>query len=244
MLFYSQLYSFYQLRMTKRNGVFIFLIVLIIHVAGIYIGNYTIEAVTKPLLLIILTVYFIVNTNSFSSGLKKWMLSALFFSWIGDLLLMFVKNNSAFFVAGLFSFLIAHVAYIFFFHAVRVKENIKGNIFLLLPVLIYYAILMTILSPWLGNMKLPVRIYGVVICFMLMLALHMLYIQNKKAGIWMVSGAVLFVISDSVLAVNKFYNPVKDAGIIIMTTYGIAQMLITHGAIKYITGKDKESRPP
>ena len=122
--------------------------------------------------------------------------------------------------------------------------DVKCKIFLLLPVLVYYAILMTVLSPWLGDMKLPVRVYGVVICFMLMLALHMPYIQDKKAGLLMMSGALLFVLSDSVLAMNKFYKPFKEADIIIMITYGIAQLSIVQGAIKYIVIKGKKSRQP
>ncbi len=196
------------------------------------------------MLLIILAVYFILSTNAVSSNLKKWITGALFFSWVGDILLLFVNNNAGFFLAGLSSFLIAHVCYIFFFHLVRMQENVRGKIFLLLPVLIYYVILMMMLSPSLGDMKLAVRIYGVVICFMLMLALHMLYIKDKIAGLMLMDGALLFVISDSVLAMNKFYSPFKGAGIIIMLTYGIAQLLITQGAIRYIVIKDKESRQP
>ena len=88
-------------------------------------------------------------------------------------------------------------------------------------------------------MKLPVRIYGVFICFMLMLAMHMPYIKDKKAGLLMITGALLFVISDSVLAINKFYNEFNGAGIVIMLTYGIAQLLIVEGATNYIVRQDK-----
>lgn len=225
--------------MKKQGGGFIFLFVLIIHVVGLCTGSRTTEIITKPLLLIVLIAYFIISTNSFSSGLKKWILGALFFSWIGDVLLLFVEDNPAFFLAGLSSFLLAHLFYIFFFHIVRIQENVRGKIFLLLPVLFYYAILMIILSPRLGDMKLPVRIYGIVICFMLMLALHMRYIKYSKAGLLMMTGACLFVVSDSVLAINKFYSPFKYAGVIIMLTYGVAQWLITRGAIEYISERIK-----
>ncbi|MEJ0102592.1 MAG: lysoplasmalogenase family protein [Bacteroidota bacterium] len=71
------------------------------------------------------------------------------------------------------------------------------------------------------------------ICFMLMLALHMLYSKHRKAGLKMAAGALLFVLSDTVLAVNKFYYPFMEAGIIIMATYGVAQLLIVQGAIEY-----------
>ena len=220
--------------MRNISLVFIFLLVLIVHIAGIYAGNEMVERITKPLLVMILAVYFIWNTGSISTGLKKWILPALFFSWTGDILLMFVADNASFFLAGLVAFLIAHIFYIFFFHAVRVGENIKGKVFLLVLVFIYYAVLMTVLSPGLGSMKLPVRIYGVFICFMLMLALHALYSKYRQAGLKMAAGALLFVLSDTVLAINKFYYPFMEAGIIIMITYSAAQLLIVQGAIEYI----------
>ena len=67
----------------------------------------------------------------------------------------------------------------------------------------------------------------------------MFFIKNKKAGKLMMIGALLFVISDSVLAVNKFYSSFMEAGMIIMFTYGIAQLLIVQGAIEYIS-RDKK----
>jgi uncharacterized membrane protein YhhN len=191
-------------------------------------------------LLIILGVYFLFETNKFISAQKKWILLALFFSWTGDVLLIFQENKSIFFLLGLSAFLIAHIFYIFFFHSIRVIENIKSNLWLLVVVVIYYAVLITLLSPHLGDMKLPVRIYGIVISFMFMLAMHMLYIKNKVTGRWMMIGALLFVLSDSTLAINKFYQSFEAAGILIMLTYGLAQLFIIEGAIRYITSKYKE----
>jgi len=164
----------------------------------------------------------------------------LLFSLLGDILLLFVAKNDIFFLLGLASFLIAHIFYIIFFHHVRVREKIKGKPWLSVSVLIYYAFLIAFLSPHLGDMRIPVLVYGVVISFMLMLALHMLFLKNKTAGQWMMAGALLFVISDSVLAVNKFYQPFEGAAVIIMLTYGLAQLFIVKGAIRYINSRDKE----
>ena len=69
-----------------------------------------------------------------------------------------------------------------FFHFVRIKEDVKGRWFLLLIVAMYYVVIIFILSPHLGDMRLPVRIYAVVISFMFMLAMHMLFIKNRIAG--------------------------------------------------------------
>ena len=69
---------------------------------------------------------------------------------------------------------------------------------------------------------------------MLAFALHMLVMKYKNAAMIMMIGAVLFIISDSVLAINKFYKPFEGAGIVIMLTYAFAQLLIVAGIIKYI----------
>ena len=105
---------------------------------------------------------------------------------------------------------------------------------MLVVVVIYYAVLINWLSPYLADMKIPVMMYGIVISFMFMLAMHMLVIKNKTAGKWMMPGALLFVISDSLLAINKFYLSFDGAGILIMLTYGMAQLFIVEGASRYI----------
>ena len=192
------------------------------------------------MIVIWLLLYFLSQIVSINSGLKKWILAALFFSWTGDFLLLFQQNNSVFFLLGLSAFLIAHIFYIIFFNRVRVNESVRGNVWLLLIVVIYYSSLISLLYSHLGGMKLPVLVYGIVISWMFMLAMHMLFIKNKTAGKWMMTGALLFVISDSLLAVNKFYQPFAIAGVVIMLSYGLAQLFIVEGAIKYITSVDKK----
>jgi uncharacterized membrane protein YhhN len=226
--------------MKKTYWIFLFGLVLCANITGIQLQNEMIGYISKPLLMIVLIAYFISQTRTIPSGLHPWVLAALFFSWVGDILLMFQPKNELFFILGLSAFLLAHIFYIIFFHKIRLQEGIRSNAWFLLIVVVYYAILISILGPYLGKMKLPVRVYGIVISFMFMLAMHMLYVKNKKPGRWMMGGALLFVISDSLLAINKFYQPVPFAGISIILTYGLAQLFITEGAISYIqTGKSR-----
>lgn len=222
--------------MKKSYWVIFFLAVLAANLADRQFNSGQLEYFFKPLLIPLLAGYFISQTNQIGTGLKKWLLMALFFSWAGDVLLMFEPKDKIFFLLGLSSFLLAHIFYIVFFHMIRVREEVKGNPLLLVIVVIYYATLITLLSPYLGDMKIPVMIYGIVISFMFMLAMHMLFIKNKEAGKWMMWGALLFVISDSLLAINKFYLSFEGAGIFIMLTYGLAQLFIVEGAVKYIRG--------
>jgi uncharacterized membrane protein YhhN len=220
--------------MKNKSWLYIFLLVLLADLICIQIQNNELQYVFKSLIIPVLASYFVSQTRTITTALKKWILLALFFSWAGDIILMFQDKQELFFLLGLGSFLLAHVFYIVFFHNIRVKENVKSNILLLLPVVIYYAFLISWLSPYLGDKKIPVRIYGIVISFMLLLALHMMFIKNKTAGRLMLFGALLFVISDSILAINKFYESFEAAGILIMLSYGLAQLFIVQGAIKYI----------
>lgn len=222
--------------MKKNTWLILFLLSLVVNIAGAFIPGYWAQTISKPLLMPVLALYFVSELKGYQNELKKWILLALFFSWGGDVLLMFQEKQSVFFLLGLSSFLLAHIFYIVFFHKVRLQESIKGNPWLLIIVVIYYAALISWLSPYLGDMKMPVRIYGIVISFMLMLAMHMLFLRNKAAGYWMMAGALLFVVSDSVLAINKFYQAFELAGVVIMLTYGLAQLFIIKGAVKYIRG--------
>lgn len=220
--------------MKKQIWVLAFLAALLTDIAGIQTGNELLQWISKPLILPFLFLYFYSEINTVQSPLKKWVYLALFFSWCGDVLLMFQGKNELFFLLGLSAFLLAHIFYILFFHFVRLREKIAGNAWFLLAVIIYYSVLMIWLSPFLGQFTIPVRVYGVVISIMLMMAMHMTALRAKKTGWLMLAGAALFVLSDSVLAVNKFYQAFDAAGLVIMLTYGAAQLYIVKGAIEYL----------
>jgi len=226
--------------MKKRFWILLFAVVLTGDIMGIQMGDTLLQTIFKPLIIPVLIGYFAAQVKMVTKGLAKWILIALIFSLLGDILLMYQEKKPVFFLLGLSSFLIAHIFYIIFFNAIWLTQKIKNNSLIVAVVLVYYAVFMILLLPYLGDMKLPVMIYGLVISYMLMMAMNMLFIKNKKAGQWMVTGASLFVLSDSMLAINKFYQPFEAASVLIMLTYGLAQLFIVEGAIRYITSTDKE----
>lgn len=227
--------------MNKNYWIALFAIALTANIIGILVSDETVQWISKPLIVISLAGYFITTTLISISRLRKWILLALIFSWVGDVLLMFQSEKEIFFLLGLSSFLLAHIFYIQFFNRIRTREKLAVKWSLLLIAALYYAILITILFPYLGDMKWPVCIYGIVISCMFMLAMHMPYIKNRKIGSLMMTGALLFVISDSVLAINIFYQPLEILGAItIILTYGLAQYLIVEGAVRHLTSKFKE----
>jgi uncharacterized membrane protein YhhN len=215
----------------KRNhwGI-VFFVVLGVHLLSLAMDWLVTGMITKALLMPVLAVY-VISAGRMDAKLRTFILLALLFSWGGDVLLMFQSRDSLFFLLGLASFLVAHLFYIFFFHQVRQREKLKSRLWTLLVVAVYYSVLIAVLNPWLGELRLPVRIYGLVISFMLLLALHMFYLQNKRAGKFLAAGAILFVLSDSILAINKFLQPVPAAGVLIMLTYGLAQFFIVYGVV-------------
>ncbi len=217
---------------------YIFLALLSFHIAAISMGRGDWQMYSKPLLIPSLIVYYFLMGAGRQEG--RWVLPALVFSWLGDVLLMFQADDDIFFLLGLSSFLLAHIFYIIFFSLVRKGAGVKSRRSLLLLVAAYFAALITFLYPYLGEMRMPVVVYGIVISFMLLLALHVRNIRQRNAGVLMAGGAVLFVLSDSVLAVNKFYQPFVPAPEIIMLTYGLAQLFIVEGAIRY-AGEQRKS---
>ena len=86
-------------------------------------------------------------------------------------------------------------------------------------------------------MRLPVIVYETAMIAMLAGAVSRIGKVNRISYIMVLAGAILFIISDSVLAINKFVQPVSLSTLIIMVTYIAAQWLITIGYVKQSTGK-------
>jgi len=81
-------------------------------------------------------------------------------------------------------------------------------------------------------MSIPVSIYVLAISSMVLSAVNRLQWAGEKSGPWVLMGALSFLLSDALLAVNKFVDPVPLAGLWIMLTYITAQYLIVKGCSK------------
>lgn len=227
--------------MNKKIWIAIYLGALAVDLIAVYSNFDTVRYVTKPLLMPLLVGYFITNTITTVSPLKKWIILALALSWAGDVLLMFEPYDEFFFISGLIAFLLAHVCYIIFFNRITKFHGVHTKFVVAVIGIIYYFGFMYVLKPSsLGSLEWPVRIYGAVLLSMFIVALHMAYIRKPAFALLTIAGASLFVISDSLLAINKFYKQFENAGIAIMSTYAIAQLLLIIGAAKYITSISKQ----
>ena len=210
----------------------VFVIAVAVDITGIAANIAVLHYFAKPVLLPVLIVLLAVATPAVTG--KRIMLAALFFSWVGDIFLLAEDKNPLFFIFGLASFLTTHIFYIIYFLNIRSNQIslLKKQPLLIAAVLAYGIALVWLLFPKLADLKIPVMVYAAVICTMLLCSLHIYLKANKPANMFFVLGALFFVLSDSLLAINKFYQPLAFAGVCIMLTYCVAQYFIVTGFIK------------
>ena len=206
-----------------------FWVLTFVDIAGTTTNQQVLHFIAKPLLIpaLVLLLFF---TRSSLPG-KNLLFAGLFFSWMGDVFLLLEYKNALFFIFGLASFLITHIFYITYFLRIRSANTslLKKQPVLITLVIAYGIALVWLLYPHLGDLKLPVMVYAAVICTMLLCSLHIFLKVTRKAARYFLLGACAFVISDSLLAINKFYQPFAYAGVFIMLTYCAAQYFIVQG---------------
>lgn len=179
-----------------------------------YFASHIIKAI--PAILLAIQFYAVGRLKS----PFKWLLIGFLFSAVGDIFLEL--DNTKFFVHGLGSFLVAHLFYSIGLFSK--KSSIKDHKFIASFILLFSISMIFILSPKLGNLLIPVSIYIFVISIMGVLSCG--FLDNSPL---VTLGAGLFIISDSLIAINKFLVAIPKAGIFIMITYYAANFLIGYG---------------
>ncbi|TCD26350.1 lysoplasmalogenase [Pedobacter psychrodurus] len=212
---------------------FIFFLVFVIQLYAEYVNNIELRNFSKPLIVVVLLVWLYLSTN-LKGRFHKRIFAGLIFAWIGDILLMLQSGKPVFFIYGLIAFLACHIFYIRAFtldH--RSNPNHKTPYFLwaIGAFAIFCSGLFFYLQPKLGAMQFPVLIYAIIITVMAILAVNRYGKVNIFSFKLILYGALFFLLSDSVLAVNKFAQPIPQSGALIMATYMIAQYLIVYGTI-------------
>jgi uncharacterized membrane protein YhhN len=189
-----------------------------IHIRAEYRGPRQHVYIFKPLTMVFICLIAILGQATVPFY-KVMIITGLVFSLAGDVFLMLPSDR---FVAGLVAFLIAHLFYI----AAFVSEISALMWWPLIPLVIYGIVIYVILSSSLGKMRLPVLIYIVAILIMTWLAWERWGQTGQSGALLAPVGAVLFVISDTVLAINRFRGPFKPSRALNLITYFAAQWLI------------------
>lgn len=203
----------------------IYAIVLAVDIGMVLADFQAARYITKPLLMATLGVYALVSAASLQQPSRNLVFLALLFSWWGDVFLIF----DTFFVLGLASFLMAHVMYAWFFLRIRPVE--RFNWAAIAVITVYAVFLLCLLWPHLGLLRPAVLLYTIVISVMWFSTVRAFGLRPVPA----ITGATLFVISDSVLALHRFLSPFAGGEVVIMLTYGIAQWFLVKGCLEYLT---------
>jgi uncharacterized membrane protein YhhN len=147
--------------------------------------------------------------------------AALLLSAAGDALLNFGRE---WFLAGLSAFLASHLVYVFTFVR-RWRQPRFGAP--AAAVILYSLALGAWLVPATGKLAVPVCCYIAAITAMVVSA-----ITARFPSRWVAIGAVLFLISDSILSIRKFRMPIPYAAYLIWATYYGGQLAIALGVIE------------
>lgn len=202
--------------------------------SGAYLGSlffspYAFQYIPKALPIALLIVMVV---NRLAGIPRVIVASALLFSLAGDVVLtLSIKHN---FLAGLTCFFLAHIAYVMAFynlkkyayHTQHSEASSKFTRGLISFCVIVFALLMaTHILPASKTLYVPVLAYLSVI---LLMGLSAVWFGNTR---FIISGALLFVISDAVLAQSVFHTPLPFSPFLVMLTYYAAQLCLAFGLV-------------
>lgn len=197
----------------------IFWIVALSYILAGSLSTYPLEFVHKALPALLLAGW--LARHNFRN--KPMAIAALLFCALGDAFLALTFEHQ--FIAGLSAFLVGHVLFGIFFWNWRDWQGRK--IVVLLLMMFTMICVAALLLPATGPMLVPVSLYMLVITGMAMCA-----VLAAKKGILLILGAVVFMLSDTLIGVNKFFTPIPMEHLAIMFSYYLALFLLSLGIIK------------
>ncbi len=222
------------MNLLKKYGIFIYLIVLITHCAFIYFDLEWLRFYSKIVLVPFLLLIYYLKYEGIKNKLYILPFIALVGSFMGDLLLAF--EGSQFFLWGMLGFMVTHICngyYFYSLHKLSIKQSKTAWVALLLLSIICSIVVYSIKDN-LGAFLIPIIIYIALISIMAILASNLADSKLYKyaAVHYFIPGAILFVLSDGLLAINKFKLQDPSLDIFVMLTYGLAQLYLVMGYYK------------
>ena len=192
------------------------------------LGFLTVHFVFKPLTMLIAIAF--VALRAYPAGAAKrfdaLLAAALTASLAGDVFLMLPGN---YFIPGLASFLVAHLFYIALFRQgvawFPSRRAVLGT--LLVGAAMYAWVWGGLTDPVL---KLAVAAYVSVIALMVAQACGRAKVQGDAASRAVALGACVFMLSDALIAINRFVQPLPLVSLWVLSCYYLAQLLMVHNA--------------
>ncbi|MBT6326394.1 MAG: lysoplasmalogenase [Bdellovibrionales bacterium] len=200
-------------------------ILMIVFIVYSYKSIHSVRYVSKPAIMICIILIPFLRDDLSNSSYRNYIVLGLIFSLIGDIFLVFKEQKL---MAGLFSFLVAHLIYIYSFFNLIQFELRYWPLFILVPFSIFIYLF---IADGLGEMKIPVIIYVGAIMGMVWGASSVAIVNYNLQSFLVFIGAVLFLISDTALSISLFKTSYSSSKLIVAGTYFPAQYLIAISVI-------------
>lgn len=231
--------------MAPRSFLSAYLLVGVLNTLSVATGNTSAITLTKPLLMPLLALWLIAEQRRTWPVPQRWLLVGIGCAWLGDLLLMGSSETAL--ALGIAAFLLTQVSYtigLTRFSGLRFRRDIvvpgqpptglvRRHPALLAPFALYLIALLAYLLPGADLFRGPLTVYGLAITAMAVAALNLVGRMPSAPALVTFGGALLFVLSDSLIAVTEFGSVPRSAllAAVIMLTYVAGQGLIGVGVV-------------
>ena len=213
--------------MLRNTLLIIFFVFALFYIFFIDVISIESKMIFKLIPMLTLIIIAITTKVHLSTSYKTLLCIGLIFCSIGDYSLQW-------FIIGLSSFLIGHVFYILAFHQTN-ERSIPTYIKILLAL---YGLTMII---WVSGTlwQRADFILAIAVTVYILIILTMGLMSFKVGSSFAIIGALLFICSDTVLAINRFIYPIEYSHQLIMFTYYGAQLLLALSIAKYNEAQQK-----
>ncbi len=194
-------------------------VAIAMYVFGLIVDQFELRIATKAFPMVALLA--LVGTKA-RGQYGRTIFVGLVLCLAGDLLLEFRQE---FFLQGMIAFAAGHIAYIVAF-ARRAKTPAPLE---LLPFLVWISWALVVLTPGLGKMQIPVTVYTIAV--MMWRATVLVREEQNWFAFAAMLGACFFGFSDTLIALDRFHEPIDGVRIPIILTYWTAQILIATSAL-------------
>lgn len=224
----------------RRNILYLFWMILIVHCL-FHFFHLPFVGISKLLLIPTLLVYLFTRKKEDAlAGINFFYLVAIVFAFIGDMLLVII--NDLLFLPGMISYIVNLFFLCIFFlqlYKIRLDQLFKPLMVLLILAVIGYFVY-GFLGDKLKQFQLPVLVYMFFVAITAALAMNTTqHPQLHKTGWYFFIGIIVFIVSNTILVLNRFHFLYHNLYIAVMLTYGTAQYLLVRGVA--LVSKDVRS---
>lgn len=189
-----------------------------VHLVLVAVAWSPLESVTKALLMPLLAAWVAARRG------PRLLVAALLLSWLGDVAL----EIDGLFLAGMGAFAAAHLCYVTYFVRAGALGVLRRRWAVPLVYAVVWAVLLFLLWPGLGDLRVPVACYS--------LLLTATAVTAAGHGLRAAAGGALFLLSDTLIALDLAGGDFPLRGLLVMSTYLAAQYLLASGILTRARG--------